>query len=58
MGDYKKGEWEHLPIRPDTFSEFRRLKLAMPSDDAFVRELLRVYRLYKAIKEKKQNDNR
>lgn len=37
-------KWDHLPIRPETFAEFHRLKNTT-SDNAFVLELMRVYRL-------------
>jgi hypothetical protein len=36
--------WEHIPVRPQTFSEFRRLKNTR-SDDAFVLELLKAYKI-------------
>lgn len=53
--------WEHIPVRPATFDEFRRLKsvkvnspLYKFSDDGFTLELLKVYRMYLKHKEKKE----
>jgi len=37
-------KWEHLPIRPSTFEEFRKLKDNFRSDNAFVLELLKNYK--------------
>ena len=45
---YQKG-WRHLAVRPSTFSQFRILRGAtgdeklMASDDAFLKEVIRVY---------------
>lgn len=53
-------KWDHLPIRPSTFAEFRVLKSSykfpegvLESDNAFVVELLRTYKLYLKFKERK-----
>ena len=42
----KEKKWDHLPVRPSTFAELRRLKSIKESksDDAFVLELLKVYK--------------
>lgn len=40
----EKKRYEHLPVRPETFAEFRRLKNTR-SDDAFVLELLKSYKI-------------
>lgn len=37
-------KWDHLPVRPSTFKEFRKLK-SQTSDNAFVVELLNVYKI-------------
>jgi len=69
MGKTKEREvkpkiWEHIPVRPTTFEEFRRLKrvkvnspLYKFSDDGFVLELLKIYRIYLKHKEKKEGEN-
>jgi len=36
-------KWDHIPVRPDVFANFRRLKADYESDNVFVMELLRVY---------------
>ena len=49
----------HIPVKDDTFSEFRKYKKQFKpdvkryADDGFVNELLRVYRLYLTNKERK-----
>jgi hypothetical protein len=55
-------KWEHLAIRPVTFEEFRELRRfgkvgasGRFSDNFFVVELLRVYRLYLKHQKRKQN---
>jgi len=37
-------KWDHIPVRPETFAEFRRLKNTR-SDDAFILELLKSYKI-------------
>lgn len=40
-------KWDHIPVRPGTFDEFRKLRGdtgGMKSDDAFVRELMKAYK--------------
>jgi len=36
-------KWDHIPVRPETFAEFRRLKNTR-SDDAFILTLLKSYK--------------
>jgi len=61
-------KWDHLAVRPETFTEFRELrpdilrkdgtrKTNNTSDNAFVRELIRVYKLYLQMKKKKEEQN-
>jgi hypothetical protein len=48
IGKVKGKRWEHLPIRPKTFREFRDLRKInnnWKSDDAFVQELIRIYKM-------------
>ena len=46
-------KWEHIPVRPSTFEEFRRLKQAK-SDNAFVIRLLSLYQRHLDNKAKKE----
>jgi uncharacterized protein YnzC (UPF0291/DUF896 family) len=42
--------WDHIAVRPETFEEFRTLRGnqgGMRSDDAFVIELLKAYKIQK-----------
>lgn len=40
-------KWDHIAVRPITFQEFRRLRgFSQPSDDSFVRVLLKLYSSY------------
>ena len=41
--EIKIKKWEHIPVRPDVFANFRRLKGDYRSDNAFLEETLRVY---------------
>ena len=55
----KEKKWEHLPVRPETFSRFRRLREGynfpgLRSDNAFLEELIRVYEMRLAYLEKKR----
>ena len=55
--------WEHLPVRPNTFSNFRKLKSnynfpGLKSDNAFLEELLRVYEMRLVYLEKKRRENK
>lgn len=54
-GEMKK--WEHIPIRPSTFEEFRELKGQRDSDDAFVIILLRCYSKWLKWKKKQEVKN-
>ena len=49
-------KWELIPLRPETFCEFRMFKErgGYRSDDAFARQLIRVYRKWLAFKEKRE----
>lgn len=47
----KKKRYDHIPVRPQIFKMFRKYRGAeMKSDNAFVIELLRVYKLYRKHK--------
>ena len=50
----KEKKWDHLPVRPSTFAELRRLKSIKESksDDAFVLELMKAYKEKIKIEEK------
>lgn len=41
--DKKVKRWDHIPVRPSTFADFRRLKDTR-SDNEFVMKLLTAYK--------------
>lgn len=48
-----ENRYEHIPVKPKTFKEFRSLKKDAKSDNAFVLELLNSYKEYLNLLEKK-----
>lgn len=49
----KRKKYDHLAVRPETFRQFRELK-GSQADNAFILELLNVYRMRLAYLEKKK----
>jgi len=49
-------KWEHITARPSTFEEFRVLKGSHKSDNAFIVELLRIYRMRLIFLQKKREE--
>lgn len=54
----KLKKWEHYPVRPETFEEgcWLKEKYEFKSYDALIREMQRIFKLYKAKQEAKQKE--
>lgn len=55
-------KWDHLAVRPEVFTEFRELRVnsnvgesGRYSDNVFIVQLLKIYKMYLKNKERKAN---